>query len=489
FGSSRGSSRDPALEDVLARDSTTILSATFDVQGEGLRLQPPVETRTRVLVYGAPFADLVVDGNTDDGRNRGAGYHGRYHPRGPSSGIHSERPSSRDGHHRVGERSTGKLHSALVSAPVVLEGRVFGNRRIDEVSVGAGHALLRCSQGRVYAFGRNEYGQCGVGNFREVVQEVTPVCIGPSEELVASCLATGAFHTTRGGHVSTPSRLDAFDTTTAYAAGCIAARGRTSYALLTRKEEAVSLSTSSRKEFKWGGLVTELSGAVTTDVLSLAVCLRRHGRLLCREEVGLDIGSCQVGGADISGTYFPTGAYFNHRPVLLRRALHFVDPPTYLYFADQHDGQAWVITTVAPGSAPGQGAVSLVVSSTPLSSPLGLCVRGGTALQGSAVGGVGLALAGLLIYLRRDDSAIHGFDGSYVRSDSLTFPEGLVVYTHTDRSNTTLRPSVEQGRWELHRGSRLLACSNDVFNSAAPWSVVGGIGLWYTPTGDVLRLE
>ncbi|KAF4694140.1 Urmylation protein [Perkinsus olseni] len=419
----------------------------------------------------------------------------------PSSGIHSERPFSRDGHRRVGERSTGKLHSALVSAPVVLEGRVFGNRRIDEVEL-KGLERRRPIE--------NEYGQCGVGNFREVIQEVTPVCIGPSEELVASRLATGAFHSLCvnldgqvlvWGHADylgvdraaikarCGSRLDAFDTTTAYAAGCIAARGRTSYALLTRKEEAVSLSTSSRKEFKWGGLVTELSGAVTTDVLSLAVCLRRHGRLLCREEVGLDIGSCQVGEADMSGTYFPTGAYFNHRPVLLRRALHFVDPPTYLYFADQHDGQAWVITTTAPGSAPGQCDVSLVVSSTPLSSPLGLCVRGGTALQGSAVGGVGLALGGQSVYLRRDDSAIHGFDGRYVRSDSLTLPEGLVVYTHTERSNTTLRPSVEQGRWELHRGSRLLAYSNDVFNSAAPWSVVAGIGLWYTPTGDVLRLE
>ncbi|KAF4724229.1 hypothetical protein FOZ63_000622, partial [Perkinsus olseni] len=329
FGSSTGSSRDPALEDVLARDSTTILSATFDVQGEGLRLQPPVETRNRVLVYGAPFADLVVDGYTDDGRERAAGYHGRYHPRGPSSGIHSERPFSRDGHRRVGERSTGKLHSALVSAPVVLEGRVFGNRRIDEVSVGAGHALLRCSQGRVYAFGRNEYGQCGVGNFREVIQEVTPVCIGPSEELVASRLATGAFHSlcvnldgqvlvwghadylgvdraaikarcaTSDGHMSTPTRLDVFDATTAYAVDRIAARGRASYALLTRKEKAASLRTTTREEFKWSGLVAELRGEVTTDSLALAVCLRRHGRLLCREEVGLDIGNCQVGEADM----------------------------------------------------------------------------------------------------------------------------------------------------------------------------------------------
>ncbi|KAF4711433.1 hypothetical protein FOZ63_002308 [Perkinsus olseni] len=510
FGSSRGSSRDPALEDVLARDSTTILSATFDVQGEGLRLQPPMETRTRVLVYGAPFADLMVDGSTDNGRDRAAGNHGRYHPRGPSSGLHSERPFSRDGHRRVGERSAGELHSTVVNAPVVLEGRVFGNRRIDEVSVGAGHALLRCSQGRVYAFGRNEYGQCGVGNFREVIQEVTSVGIGPSEELVASRLATGAFHSLCvnldgqvlvWGHADylgvdraaikarCGGRLGAFDTTTVYAADCIAARGRTSYALLSRKEEAARLGTSSGEEFKWGGLVTELSGAVTPDVLSLAVCLRRHGRLLCREEVGLDIGSCQIGVADLSGTYFPNGAYFNHRPVLLRRALHFVDPPTYLYFANHHDGQAWVITTAAPGSAPGQGGVSLVVSQSPLSSPLGFCMRGGAPLHRPAVGRAGLALGGQLIYLRRDDSAIHGFDGRYVRSDSLTLSEGLVVYTHTERSNTTLRPSVDQGRWELHRGSRLLASSNDVFNSAAPWSVVAGIGLWYTPTGDVLRLE
>lgn len=106
----------------------------------------------------------------------------------------------------------------------------------------------------------------------------------------------------------------------------------------------------------------------------------------------------------------------------------------------------------------------------------------------SAVAQFSLTLAGHYVYLRRDDTSAHAFDGCYVRSDRLISREGQVVYNQQS-STISLCPSLERSRWELHRGGRLLAFSPHAFTPDTPWSIHSGIGLWYTPSGEVFRLE
>ncbi|EER11115.1 hypothetical protein Pmar_PMAR020094 [Perkinsus marinus ATCC 50983] len=117
--------RDRALVDILDHDSTTVLSATYEAQGGGLRLPPPAETHTKVLVYGAPFVGLIDVGNAEEGQEGAVGSREKNYHRKRSFSFNADQPRV------VSSKSTGKRDGALVSAPIVLEGGVLANPELD----------------------------------------------------------------------------------------------------------------------------------------------------------------------------------------------------------------------------------------------------------------------------------------------------------------------------------------------------------------------
>lgn len=101
--------RDRALVDILDHDSTTVLSATYEAQGTtdvywrgyaltlvlaggGLRLPPPAETHTKVLVYGAPFVGLIDVGNAEEGQEGAVGSREKNYHRKRSFSFNADQP-------------------------------------------------------------------------------------------------------------------------------------------------------------------------------------------------------------------------------------------------------------------------------------------------------------------------------------------------------------------------------------------------------------
>ncbi|KAF4662686.1 hypothetical protein FOL47_006087 [Perkinsus chesapeaki] len=508
-----GNRRDDEDWEDLMESSTTLMSATVDPQGEGpISLKSPKDTRTRVLVYGSPFAEMMADKAAAEDRHEATsiGGHRLSVSRG-SFGLRGGSPLETTSQQAAAARwpPPPPVRDVVVSAPVVLAGGVLSSCRIDKVAEGARADVCTRLAGTIMANVESDISE------KWSTRQVTPVRL-PGEYSV-STMATGAFHSVclgaKGGggggqvyvwghsdclalsssewkeaaagrskgHISVPTSLAALGGSSVV--GAIAACERTSYALVIRK--VMTAMDYQPRDFKWATVKSALVEQMPADGVSLAVRLVHRGQLLCREEVGISIEvSGGTGGLELSGRYFHNGEFAESRPVFMRRMAHSAGhEPAWIYFKDGGgERRQWVISTAAPGTEAG---FFLVLSGQPLSSPLELCKKEGA----PTVASVGLALVGDSIYLRRDDSESHGLDGRYDRMDGLI--DGTVGYALSGGSGpgTVLVPNMAKGRWEIRRGATMAAFSTDAFNCALPWCMSQSIGLWYRSSGGVFRVE
>eukprot|EP01084_Bolivina_argentea_P215268 365464_1 len=62
------------------------------------------------------------------------------------------------------------------------------------VSVGGNHSLFLSDNGNVFAVGKNNVGQCGIGSFSDEVMDITEVPLLKQKNIKIKCIASGRYH-------------------------------------------------------------------------------------------------------------------------------------------------------------------------------------------------------------------------------------------------------------------------------------------------------